>query len=62
MAQANSKSWKKIFDDYNIHQHPFGRKPFYISADQIKVCEVSLKKRINDLFIFWLVGSHKHPS
>lgn len=36
MAQANSKSWKKIFDDYKIHQHPFKKEPFYISANQIK--------------------------
>ena len=44
MAQANSKSWEKIFDDYNIHRHPFGRKPFYISADQIKIACQSFKK------------------
>jgi len=36
MAQSSSKSWKKIFNDYNIHQHPFKKKPFYIFADQIK--------------------------
>ena len=36
MAQVSSTSWKKIFDDYNIHQHLFERKPFYISANNIK--------------------------
>ena len=44
MAQASSKSWKKIFDDYNIHQHIFGKKPFYISANQIKTACQNFKK------------------
>ena len=35
MAQASSKSWRKIFDDYNIHKHIFEKKPFQISATQI---------------------------
>ncbi len=40
MTQASSKSWKKIFDDYNIHQHIFEKKPFSISAAEIKaVCQ-----------------------
>jgi len=33
---ANSKSWKKIFDDYNILEHYFNKSPFSISATQIK--------------------------
>lgn len=33
---ANSKSWKKIFDDYEILKHDFNRSPFPISAEQIK--------------------------
>ena len=36
MAQANSESWKKIFDKYNIHKHPFDEAPFPVSAKQIK--------------------------
>jgi len=33
---ANSKSWKKIFDDYKILDHDFGESPFPLSATQIK--------------------------
>jgi len=33
---ANSKSWKKIFDDYKILEHDFNRSPFSLSATQIK--------------------------
>ncbi|HPW34556.1 MAG TPA: hypothetical protein PK367_02235 [Candidatus Paceibacterota bacterium] len=33
---ANSKSWKKIFDDYKILEHDFNKSPFPISAVQIK--------------------------
>ncbi|MFA5413527.1 MAG: hypothetical protein WC348_03230 [Patescibacteria group bacterium] len=33
---ANSKSWKKIFDDYKILDHDFDKSPFLISATQIK--------------------------
>ena len=33
---ANSKSWKKIFDDYKVLQHDFSKSPFSISASQIK--------------------------
>lgn len=33
---ANSKSWKKIFDDYKILEHDFDKSPFPISATQIK--------------------------
>ncbi|OGZ01291.1 MAG: hypothetical protein A2946_02900 [Candidatus Liptonbacteria bacterium RIFCSPLOWO2_01_FULL_53_13] len=33
---ANSKSWKKIFDDYKIHEHNFDESPFPLSATQIK--------------------------
>lgn len=33
---ANSKSWKKIFDDYKILDHNFNKSPFPLSATQIK--------------------------
>lgn len=33
---ANSKSWKKIFDDYKILEHDFDKSPFLLSATQIK--------------------------
>ncbi len=33
---ANSKSWKKIFDDYKILNHDFNVSPFPLSATQIK--------------------------
>src|SRR3990167_9117841 len=33
---ANSKSLKKIFDDYKIHEHNFDESPFPLSATQIK--------------------------
>ncbi len=33
---ANSKSWKKIFDDYKILEHDFEKSPFPLSATQIK--------------------------
>lgn len=33
---ANSKSWKKIFDDYEILKHDFKKSPFVLSATQIK--------------------------
>jgi len=33
---ANSKSWKKIFDDYKILKHDFDKLPFPLSATQIK--------------------------
>lgn len=33
---ANSKSWKKIFDDYDILKHDFNQSPFLLSASQIK--------------------------
>jgi len=33
---ANSKSWKKIFDDYKILGHDFDKSPFSLSAKQIK--------------------------
>ena len=44
MAQANSRSWEKIFDDYNIHQHAFEEKPFCISSSQIKKACQDFKK------------------
>ncbi|MBI5562010.1 MAG: hypothetical protein HY894_04025 [Deltaproteobacteria bacterium] len=33
---ANSRSWKKIFDDYNIMKHNFENTPFLLTAEQIK--------------------------
>lgn len=33
---ANSKSWKKIFNDYKILNHNFNKSPFPLSATQIK--------------------------
>ena len=33
---ANSASWQKIFDDYSILQHDFGKSYFPLSAEQIK--------------------------
>ncbi|MCL5676056.1 MAG: hypothetical protein M1120_02920 [Patescibacteria group bacterium] len=33
---ANSRSWKKIFDDYKILDHDFNESPFPLSATQIK--------------------------
>ncbi len=33
---ANSKSWNKIFDDYEILKHDFDKSPFSLSATQIK--------------------------
>lgn len=33
---ANSRSWEKIFKDYNIIKHNFNKSPFPLSAGQIK--------------------------
>ena len=33
---ANSKSWKKIFDYYEILKHDFDKSPFSLSATQVK--------------------------
>jgi len=33
---ANSKSWSKIFKDYDIIKHNFNKSPFSLSAEQIK--------------------------
>lgn len=33
---ASSKSWNKIFEDYNILKHDFSKEPFHISAEMIK--------------------------
>lgn len=38
---ANSRSWKKIFNDYEILKHDFDKSPFLLSATQIKrACQV----------------------
>ena len=37
MAKKNiSRSWDKIFEDYNIYNHNFNESPFLINAKQIK--------------------------
>ena len=41
---ANSTSWKKIFDDYNILSHNFTEKPFTLTANQIKTACQNFKK------------------
>jgi len=40
----NSNSWKSIFDKYSIHRHNFNKKPFLISAEQIKQATSHFKK------------------
>ncbi|WP_425461535.1 type II restriction enzyme, partial [Hyella patelloides] len=37
MSRAIDKSWEKIFLEYDIQNHDFSNKPFYITARQIKV-------------------------
>lgn len=34
---ANSASWSKIVKDYNVLNHDFSKKPFEITAEQIKL-------------------------
>lgn len=41
---ANSKSWKKIFKDYDIMKHDFNKSPFPLSAEQIKRSCQNFKK------------------
>lgn len=41
---ANSKSWKKIFNDYRILKHNFDKSPFSLSAAQIKQACQSFKE------------------
>jgi hypothetical protein len=36
MARLIDRPWEKIFQDYQIEQHDFDKKPFYITAKQIK--------------------------
>ncbi|MDR3236770.1 MAG: hypothetical protein LBT48_08640 [Prevotellaceae bacterium] len=33
---VNNNSWQKIFNDYNISNHDFTSKPFFLTAEQIK--------------------------
>lgn len=41
---ANSNSWQKIFDDYDILDHDFDASPFELSAEQIKrSCQIFTK-------------------
>lgn len=41
---ANSRSWKKIFDDYKILDHDFNKSPLLLSATQIKRACQSFKE------------------
>lgn len=41
---ANSKSWQKIFDDYDVLGHDFRAAPYYLTAEQIKVSVQDFKK------------------
>lgn len=43
---ANSKSWEKIFVDYNILQWDFDAKPYYITAEMIKTSCQEFKRTI----------------
>lgn len=55
----NSESWAKIYKDLSIETHDFNKAPFFISAEQIKICikdfaktsqnEVSLEKEVRVL-------------
>lgn len=40
----SNKSWKTIFDRYNIHKHSFLSSPFIITAEQIKQATSHFKK------------------
>ncbi|GHT05315.1 methyltransferase [Bacteroidia bacterium] len=41
---ANSKSWQKIFDDYDILNHDFIASPYILTAEQIKkACQIDFK-------------------
>ncbi len=40
----NDNSWKAIFDKYKIYKHDFDKKPFVISAEQIKQATAHFKK------------------
>lgn len=41
---ANSKSWQKIFDDYEILKHNFNKAPFPLTAKMIKSSCQDFKK------------------
>ncbi|CAC9601541.1 Mu-like prophage protein gp29 [uncultured Gammaproteobacteria bacterium] len=41
---ADSKSWEKIFKDYNIINHDFDSRPFPLSSEQIKKSCQKFKK------------------
>ncbi len=41
---ANSNSWQKIFDDYDILNHNFEKAPFILTAEMIKVSCQNFKK------------------
>lgn len=34
----NNESWQKIYNDLQIFKHDFKKEPFYLSAEQIKLC------------------------
>jgi hypothetical protein len=44
MSQASNASWEKIFEDYKILEHDFSKKPFYLSAEEIKKSVQDFKK------------------
>ena len=40
----NNESWQKIYEDLQIFKHDFKKEPFYLSAEQIKLCVKDFKK------------------
>ncbi|EMI4815940.1 hypothetical protein V6N98_001375 [Campylobacter upsaliensis] len=40
----NNESWQKIYEDLKIFKHDFKKEPFYLSAEQIKLCVKDFKK------------------
>lgn len=40
----NSESWQKIYEDLKIFKHDFRKEPFYLNAEQIKLCVKDFKK------------------
>lgn len=43
-VKLNDKPWEKIFKDYNISKHDFGKSPFPLAASQIKKSCQNFKK------------------
>ena len=40
----NNESWQKIYEDLKIFKHDFKKEPFYLSAEQIKLCVKDFQK------------------